>query len=378
LQERREELEQAVLARVYGVGDPTAVGDPEYLAGLRGAVRAALSYGIDAIEEESPRIPQEMLDQARQAARSRVSLDTVLRRYFAGHAVVSDFLVQEAERAESFSPAQLQRAMRKEARAFDRLLASVADAYTEEVSAGNRTAEQRQAERVRMVLEGAPVDPGELEYDLDSWHVGMVASGAQVRSTLRAMATTLDCRLLLVPGSGRTIWAWLGGRRKTAGREVVRLAESCWPETAWLTVGEPGQGLDGWRLSHRQAKAAAPIAPQEPGNVLRYLDVAILASALNDDVLAESLSDVYLAPLERERDGGAVLRDTLDAYFEAGRNASSAAARLGVNRKTVSVRLQAVEEAIGRQIDGCAAELETAVRLWGMGHRTDTASSPSG
>lgn len=366
-----------MLAGVYGVGDPTAVGDPGYVAGLRGAVRAALSYGIEAIEVEAPPIPQQMLDQARQAARSGVSLDTVLRRYFAGHAVVSDFLVQATERAEPFSPAKLQRAMRKEAGAFDRLLASVADAYTEEAGKRNRTVEQRQAERVRMVLEGAPVDPGELEYDLDGWHVGMVASGAQVRSTLRAMAATLDRRLLLVPGPGSTIWAWLGGRCKIASREVVRLAESCWPETTWLTVGESAQGLDGWRLTHRQAKAAAPIAPRGPGNVLCYLDVAILASALNDDVLIESLNGVYLAPLERERDGGAVLRDTLDAYFEAGRNASSAAARLGVNRKTVSVRLQAVEAAIGRQIDGCAAELETAIRLWELGRRPDTASAPS-
>src|SRR4051794_73212 len=85
LHARRDEIEQAILARVYAVADSTDVADPEYAEGLRGAVSAALDYGLCALElneEHPPSVPSAVLDQARLAARNRVSLDTVLRRYF--------------------------------------------------------------------------------------------------------------------------------------------------------------------------------------------------------------------------------------------------------------------------------------------------------
>lgn len=106
-----------------------------------------------------------------------------------------------------------------------------------------------------------------------------------------------------------------------------------------------------------------PIALRQSPGLVRYTDVALLASALRDDTLAGSLEGLYLAPLAEERDGGAALRRTLRAYFMAGRNVSSAAAALGVSRQTVNSRLRAIEERIGRPLDACTAELETALRL---------------
>jgi hypothetical protein len=372
LEERREELEQAILVRVYGVADPSSVGDPEYVQGLRSAVGAALSYGIGAVERQlPPAVPPQLLQQARHAARSGVALDTVLRRYFAGHALVSDFLFEEAEREKLILPADLKQVMRREARAFDRLLTSIASEYTRETRAKHQTAEERLGSQVRMILGGEPMDAAELDYDFDGWHVGLLVVGSEAKSTLRPLAAALDRRMLLVPGTGGTLWAWLGGRRKIASQEILRLADACWPATARLALGEPGQGIEGWRLTHRQAKAAMPIAIQGSSAVLRYIDVALLASALSDDVLAGSLREAYLAPLERARDGGVVSRQTLAAYFAAGRNASSAAAALGVNRKTVSLRLQAIEAMIGRPVEACAAELETAIRLWELEQSID-------
>jgi DNA-binding PucR family transcriptional regulator len=72
---------------------------------------------------------------------------------------------------------------------------------------------------------------------------------------------------------------------------------------------------------------------------------------------------LFLAPLAEERDGGAVARQTLRAYFEAERNASSAAALLEVSRQTVGSRLRAIEERIGRPLSACANELEATMRL---------------
>ncbi|MGN6372189.1 MAG: helix-turn-helix domain-containing protein [Solirubrobacteraceae bacterium] len=91
--------------------------------------------------------------------------------------------------------------------------------------------------------------------------------------------------------------------------------------------------------------------------------MALLAAALRDDTLARSLREIYLSPLEDSRDGGAVLRETLRAYLAAERNASSAAAALGVARNTVDYRLRAIEKRLGRSLQRFTAELEVALAL---------------
>jgi hypothetical protein len=60
LAERRPEIEAAALTRIYAIADPTEAGDPEYAEGLRAAVKAAIGYGLAAIEhgeERAPAIP---------------------------------------------------------------------------------------------------------------------------------------------------------------------------------------------------------------------------------------------------------------------------------------------------------------------------------
>ena len=54
---------------------------------------------------EAP-VPVALLAQARLAARVGVSLDAVLRRYFAGYTLLGDFLIEEA-RALGLPPEQL-------------------------------------------------------------------------------------------------------------------------------------------------------------------------------------------------------------------------------------------------------------------------------
>ena len=104
--------------------------------------------------------------------------------------------------------------------------------------------------------------------------------------------------------------------------------------------------------------------------VVRYSDVTLLASILRDDLAIASLRRLYLAPLEDRRDGEN-LRIALRAYFQAGRNVSSAAAALGLNRRTLSKRLQAAERILGRPLESLAADLEVALSL-------DALESPAG
>ena len=125
-----------ILARVHGVSGPLAAEDPEYLAGVRGAISAGLEYGLTGIEhgeEHAGPVPAALLTQARHAARSRIDLDAVLRRYVVGSALLGDYVVQAFEGSGSDLRAiDLRRVWRVQATLLDRALAAVAAEYRRE------------------------------------------------------------------------------------------------------------------------------------------------------------------------------------------------------------------------------------------------------
>ena len=150
---RRLETDEAIFARVRDLA-PGAAGlaDPEYIAGLRAAVAAALEYvlvGIELGDDQSPptqgeewgaQIPAVALEQARRAARTGVGLDTVLRRYVAGLAILEGFVVQEA--MDGIPPTRLagdglRDVLASMSALVDCLIAAVSRAYGEELRAAS-------------------------------------------------------------------------------------------------------------------------------------------------------------------------------------------------------------------------------------------------
>lgn len=364
LRVRQEEIESAVVTRVYALADPTEVGDLEYLNGLRASLTTAIEYGISSIElgeRRCPQVPPALAAQARAAARYGVGLDTVLRRYFAGYTQLAEFALEEAE-AGLGDEVSLRMLIQGQTAVFDRLIATVSHEYTREEARRNTSFEQRRGERICRLLAGEPIDSSDLDYDLENWHVAAVAAGEETAETFKGLACELDKLLLLVRREGGTVWAWLGSRESADPADLRSRVAERWPEGVPLAIGEPAEGGAGWRLSHRQAAAAFSLA-RVSGEIVRYSDVALLASTLQDDLLATSLHQLYLAPLERSREGGETLRETLRAYLAAGRNVSAASAALGISRQTMMKRLRRIESLLGRYLDGCTAELEAALRL---------------
>lgn len=366
LQVRRAEIEEAVLARVQSVADFSDVVDPEYLEGLRAAVSAALDYGLAAVErgeKDSLPVPGALLVQARLAKRNEISLDTVLRRCFAGYTVLGDFIMQEADRDDLIGIKAIHRIGRDQAAIFDRLIGAVTEEYARAAEDRRDSTQQRRAERVKRLLAGHLLDTSEFAYDFDAWHLGVVCVGPATVETIRSLGTEFDRRLLFVREGDGVVWAWLGGRSPLAPEDALAFAAGSLAPGDTMAIGDPAHGLAGWRLTHRQALAALPIAVRGLENAVHYADVALLASMLQNDLLATSLHKFYLVPLSEERDGGVVLRETLRAYFASERNVSSAAAALGVSRNTVASRLRAIETRIGRSLRTCSAEFEAALRL---------------
>ena len=398
LRERREEIVRAIFARVReAVPDPAAERDVTYMEGMREAVMAALDYGLDGIARigsdartgsdgviagepwRSVPIPTQALAQARRSARGGVSVEATLQRYFVGHALLWDCVLEEADRVGPESRT-LREMSRAQSALLERLTAAIAREHDEERKRMGRSREQLMAERVRALLagrgEGIGQGSGELEpgYDLDGAHVGAIARGAGAHEALRRLALELDRRLLSVAQGEGTVWAWLGGRRAPAMCELEHAAGGLTLEVV-LAVGEPALGVDGFRSTHEQAQAALAVALRRPRALTRYAEVALVASALKDELLARTLIEVYLAPLEDSRGGGPVLRETLRAYLTTELSVSSAAAALGVDRKTVSSRLRTIEERLGRSLHPCPAELTVALLLEEVG---DGGCAPAG
>lgn len=365
LEAHRDEIEQALLTRVCSIEDPTPIRDPDYLRGLNGAVHAGAAYGLAAVgagRDGLASIPPELLAQARRAAFAGVGLDTILRRYVAGHTLLDHFIAREADAMDGGHVLGRQ-ALRTQAALLDRLIGAVAAEYNAERVAQARSSRRHPIECVRRLLDGELVDAGELAYDLSVWHVGVVATGPGAETALRRLAGRLDRRLLAVPVADDLVWAWLGGLRRPNLEQMEPSGADELDTGVCVGVGEPARSLDGWRLTHRQAVAALPVARRRPGALTRYGEVALLASMLQDEVLVKSLECLYLAPLTAERDGGESLRKTLRAYFDADLNSSSASAALGITRQTVNNRLRVVERLIGRPLRACGTEVKAALRL---------------
>jgi hypothetical protein len=361
LRARRQDLERAVLARVYGIEDPTASAESEYLTGLHAAVAAALDYAFEVIagggSRGVPPAPAAVLVQARLAARNDVGLDSVLRRYCAGQAFLADLIVEEAD----LPRRQLRDLLRALAASLDHLLAVVGKEYEREIHAAQDSGARR-SRLLEGLLAGELLDVSELRYDLVGWHIAL-AGPPDAADELLALAARLDRMPLVMQRDSSTLWAWLGGRRRPDERDYEEIERTFAEGGAAIGVGEPGIALDGWRFSHRQATAILPVARLRRAGILRYGHAPLVAASLRDKLLATSLRQLFLTPLESERDGGQTAKDTLRAYFAAAGNASSAAAALGVNRSTISTRLETIEQRLGRPVDQISAELQTSLKL---------------
>jgi hypothetical protein len=364
LEVRREEIEEAALTRSRLISAGSDGDDPQYVEGLRAAVTAAVGFALTVVargEEDTPPIPTPSLEQARLAARRGISSDTVTRRYFAGYALFVDSLFQEADSA-GFHRSLIQAIIREQARIFDCLLAAVTEEHGREAQTRCRTSERHRVERLERLLEGEQVDVRDLGYDFEGHHLGLIVNGPNALEVVCEIAGPLGRRLLTAPQDGSEVWAWLGGGHEFQLQLIEDVTRVCSPDVT-IALGEPTEGLLGWRLTHRQARAALPIALQAEGSVVRYADVALVASLRQDDLLASSLHTLYLAPLARGRDGGATLRRTLRTYLASERNVSSAAAALGISRRTVANRLREVETRIGRPLGSMLTEMDAALRL---------------
>jgi GGDEF-like domain/PucR C-terminal helix-turn-helix domain len=367
MRERSTELEQEIFDRISAIEEAANPQEQGRLNGLQKVIRPAIEYGLASVElgeKGCSPPPPAVIAHARSAAWKSIGREVLSNRYLAGYSLFNDFLLREHQRAGGVRKgSELRQIFQSNAVAFERLIGTVGKEYEQEHQSKTRSPEARRLERVRGLLSGELLDAPELSYDFSRHHICLVGSGDEMDEVIRRVARTLDGQVLVVYPSPNKIWTWIGTREKKPAPFVESLLRSELPSTASASLGETASGVGGWRRSHRQAEAAFAVATQEGKSVVRYGEVALLASIIEDEFLNTSLRELYLAPLEQARDRGATLLNTLEVYFNREHNLSSTAAMLAVDRRTVRSRLNRVEALLETPSPSVALELRTALRL---------------
>jgi hypothetical protein len=363
LRERLPEMERAILAHLRETSLPKLEQEPTQLAEIRSAIDIGLESELESVMHPDWRgsLPAELSRVTRTAAREGLGLDTVLRRCVVAHGVFEEFVLAEAGEV----PIEvLRRVMSDQRPQVDRVMALVAAAYTEEAARLDRPPADSAAERIARSLAGDDfAAPAGVEYDFDLWHVGLILWGPEADLAARLLPERLGSHSLRVPREQGSVWLWLGSERRAVLADLDRFLVHNTPAGASAAVGEPREGLGGWRLTHREAQVAMEVVPWRGQKVTRAKDVTLVAGVMRDETLVRALLETYVAPLGKSSDSRRTLLDTVRAYLSAGENAAATAAGIGVARHTVQRRIRFVEEALGRPLHSCHAELRVALEV---------------
>jgi PucR C-terminal helix-turn-helix domain/GGDEF-like domain len=356
--------------------------DDELRAGTLASTRSVLTLMADMVrlgrgpDDLVP--PPDAVEYLRQYVRRGVSIDTLLRAYHVGHATFFANWVAGVH-AEVTDERWLARAVELGAKwTFDyiqTLNRELVNQYTEEHARWVRSAAAVRAETVRALLAAEHVDPvlaaQRLRYELDRHHLAYVLwnedveAGRDGYALLENAVTQVasDAGLgppLMVARGGHLVWAWVGAR------SPVELPIAGVAGSLRVALGTSGQGIEGFRASHREALRArrvAQLSHRRPGSVTRYEDVALTALASADLDLARDFVARELGPLAEQDDDTVRLAATLRVYLEEQASPRRTAQRLGVHENTVKNRVRSIRELLGRPPEERVAEILVALRL---------------
>lgn len=209
-----------------------------------------------------------------------------------------------------------------------------------------------------------------LRYDLRGHHLALVAvpldAYADVRSALDVLAAvTTDATLLAHPVGDGAWWAWLGWRHAPDESAVEKMAAASL-DGVLVGMGQPGQGREGFRRSHREAREADRTArlrvSPSPG-VIRHRDIEIAALLCTDPERARRVAAERLGGLGARDESTGRLRETVRVYLATGRSVARTADALHVHQKTVAYRLHRASELLGRPVTDATSELESALLI---------------
>ena len=367
-------------------------GEGELTALLYDAVQGNLEAFFPAIRHGIPidRIepPTAALEHARRLAQRGTDMDELVRAYRLGHQGVLKLILDEVRAAQLETELGWRVFEEIAASSFtyiDRVSHQVVTAYQAERDRWLANRNQIRALRVREVLDGGDLDVDEttdlIQYPLHRSHLALIVWCAEqvdgdeldaMERFVTDLSATLGARErpLFVASDQMTGWAWIPFASDAADtavsqiREFVRLRA----DAPWLAVGNPLDGLTGFRRSHREAIAAravamAPGAPPRPVTAADEPGLIVAAQFSSDLDNARSWVARVLGPLATDTDGDERLRETLRGFLRNSSSFKSSADELHLHVNSVKYRVQRAIERRGRPVEEDRIDVEVALLL---------------
>ncbi|HVV10306.1 PucR family transcriptional regulator [Amycolatopsis sp.] len=381
----------ADLVALYARELPHLVHDDESVVSLLSAslyqnIDTALrifQHGIDPARVEAPAAAMEY---ARRLAQRGTPVIDLIRAYYLGQTAILNHALHEATLQaydRELLGAMMSRALTVTFEFIDRVTQQVVSAYQEERDRWLLNRSAVRAARVRALLSG-----GSTEVDASEQALGHRLRGSQLAAivwfsaepeqgntlgALETVATEIGETLpttgppLVVPYDALCAWVWFPLERPVLPEEDhLRKVLGHTDPKVRLVVGDPGEGIEGFRRSHRQAvrvHGLATAAGEDCDRVLTFRDVGALSLMTSDMAAARSWVVDTLGALAADDEQHQRMRETLRVFLETGGSYTAAAARLVMHKNSVQYRVRRAEEALGRPVGEHRLDVELALKL---------------
>ncbi len=367
------EIDEATLADQA----PGLTLDPALVAALRRSNKANLLFWVEAVRRDpaapvAPNSGPEPTIIARDLIRRGLD-DSVLQAWRAGQNVAWRRWMSIAL-GMTGDPDELAELLDFSARSIfgfvDATIALVSAQMRDEREQLTKGTQAERLETVTLLIEGAPlrraVAESRLGYSLDQSHLAAIVWSNQVEpdaATLgqaaEALVTVAGARRpLTVTASVGALWVWVPADHLPD----AQVLESVLGQTdAFVAMGSPASGIDGFRRSHLEALATQRLLVRAGHLRCACWDsLQLVALVGHDDGLAREFVMRTLGDLAH---ADAELRRTLAVYLREQSNAPRAAKVLFTHRNTVLARVARAERLLPKTLSSQSLEVAVALEL---------------
>lgn len=260
---------------------------------------------------------------------------------------------------------------------LDSSIEASVDVYQVERDRIVRGANARQLDVVREALEGRIQDVRRFSaavggYPLSGYNTAFIVRTddpnhvAELENAATKIVRTLGSRQpLIVALGGRELWCWAATRVAPDLSTVTTDDAWCKERQITVSIGTPSTGLDGFVLSHKEARTADQIASafteREP--ISTYSSVEILAMMHASDEQARRFTLRTLRRLAESTESAERLRNTVQSVLSRG-SVEAAATELFIHKNTVRYRLSQAENMLGFPVTTSPTEVDIALRYF--------------
>lgn len=384
-EETAPDVVEAWTDRIAGavLGETPELSDDAVLTQLaRASVRAHwMAYLTELAEPpRQPRLPKPAVELATLMAQRHLHLATLFKVYRLAQQATWEYITEVVSGLPTEWVDQTQVLVYFWSRAsawIDAAISASVDVYQGERDRAARSAAAQRIDVVREVLNGSAMDAKEFSATMGGYPVSgfntafvLTTDDAHAVSELDVVALKMAADLgsrnpLVIPPGGSELWCWVGTRGKPDVSLLGQRDDLLRSKGISVCAGTPSEGVSGFALSHKEARAAQMVATRStlPRPVTLYTDVEILVLMSGAEDGARRFAERTLGALAQPTETAARLRETLQALITTG-SVEAAAKTLTVHKNTVRYRIGQVEELLGYRINQAPPELGVALRYF--------------